>query len=260
MKFSIDQTLARAQELIGDFEKHAKKVSYERKGVLSSEMFFLFTTAAELKPKQILESGRARGQSTHLLCVCFPESKIISIEFDPKSSDVPVAEARLREFTNVCLLFGDSRVMLPQLMQPGDVVLIDGPKSFRAIRLALNLLRTGKPALVFIHDCYKGLPERQFLERYVPGTFFSDDHEFVKRYSYLDQKCKEVMDEALTDGESPYELVETKDKSYGPTLACIPCQPGLSYIPIARKLAVTGFINRMRKSFQKRLSRSQTNS
>jgi len=85
----------------------------------------------------------------------FPSLPIISIEYDARSPDVPTAAARLAGFSNLDLRFGDATRLLPGLVQPGDIVLIDGPKGFRGLRLALSLLASGKPALMTVlknHD------------------------------------------------------------------------------------------------------------
>jgi hypothetical protein len=138
-------------------------------------MFLFYAGVKPFAPKQILESGRARGKSTLILACCFPEARIISIEYDRQSENAPAAEAKLKPCTNVDLLYGDSREILPDRLQTGDAVLIDGPKGFRALKLALDLLRTGKPCAVFIHDFPTGSPQRRFVERNWPSAFFGDD-------------------------------------------------------------------------------------
>jgi hypothetical protein len=139
------------------------------------------------EPKQILESGRARGKSTLILARCFPESRIVSIEYDRQSENVPAAEAKLKSESNVDLLYGDSREILPQRLQEGDAVLIDGPKDFRALKLAIDLLRTGKPSVVFVHDFPPSSPQRKFVERNFPNAFFGDDPVF-QRFQSLDNE------------------------------------------------------------------------
>ncbi|HSD44297.1 MAG TPA: hypothetical protein VLD36_20835, partial [Burkholderiales bacterium] len=206
--------LTRAAESVDEFERLVADVPYERKGVLFSEMLFVRAILGRLAWTRILESGRARGQSTHLLAVCFPDREIISIEKDPGSPDVPVAAARLAPFANVKLMFCDAMQRLPELMQCGDAVVIDGPKGLRAIRLALKLLRTGKPSAVFVHDCGRGTEERAFLERHMPGVLYSDAAEFVDRYGYLDARCAEA-DTAIVRGGAE------SARSYGPTFACL---------------------------------------
>jgi len=251
--FNPARTLARAEGLVEDFERRVAGVPYEAKGVRFSEMFFVFATAAGLAPKQILESGRARGQSTHVLGLCFPDSRIISLEDDLDSPDVPVAEERLRDVPNVCLLYGDAQTVLVELVHPGDVVVIDGPKGFAAVCLALRLLRTGKPRLVFVHDCYQGRPERPFLERYLPGAFYSDHVEFVKRYACLDARCWETMEAGGLAGWRPYDYQGKKQMSYGPTFACIPHRPGRCYKTLLARAVLRRVAAKLRRNIRKKL-------
>src|SRR5438132_9686514 len=103
-------------------------------GIWESEMFLFYAAVKPFAPKQILESGRARGKSTLILARCFPESRIISVEYDRQSENAPAAEAKLENESNVDLLYGDSRAILPERLQTGDAVLIDGPKDFRALK------------------------------------------------------------------------------------------------------------------------------
>jgi hypothetical protein len=144
-------------------------------GIWESEMFLFYATVQPFAPKQILESGRARGKSTFILARCFPEVRIVSVEFDRQSENALAAEAKLKLCSNVELLYGDSRQILPERLQIGDAVLIDGPKDFRAIKLALDVLRTGKPCAVFVHDFPPNSPQRKFVERNWPNAFFGDD-------------------------------------------------------------------------------------
>ena len=122
-------------------------------------------------PGRIIESGRARAQSTLVLARLFPRALIVSLELGPTSSDVKIAAERLRESSNVDCRFGDSLLLLPKLVEAGDVVLIDGPKDFRALKLAFRLLRSGKPLAVFVHDLWPGSPARRFVDRYLPSAF-----------------------------------------------------------------------------------------
>jgi len=156
-------------------------------GIWESEMFLFYSAVKPFAPKQILESGRARGKSTLILARCFPESRIISVEYDRQSENAPAAEAKLKGEANVELLYGDSREILPQKLQDGDAVLIDGPKDFRAIKLAIDLLRTNKPCVVFVHDFPPSSPQRKFVARNFPNAFFGDDPLFA-RFQVLDNE------------------------------------------------------------------------
>ena len=156
-------------------------------GIWESEMFLFYATIKPFAPKQILESGRARGKSTLILAHCFPAARIVSVEYDRRSENAAAAEAKLSACSNVELLYGDSRKILPERLQRGDAILIDGPKDFRALRLALDLLRTGKPCPVFIHDFPPTSPQRKFVDRNWPNAFFGDDPIF-RRFQSLDNE------------------------------------------------------------------------
>lgn len=155
-------------------------------GIWESEMFLFFAAVKPCQPSQILESGRARGKSTLILARCFPEARIISVELDRNTDNAGAAEAKLSSCDNVELLYGDSRRILPERLRPGDAVLIDGPKDFRGVELALELLRTGKPCAVFVHDFPPGSSWRRYVERHWPDAFFGDDPLFEK-FRLLDE-------------------------------------------------------------------------
>ena len=183
-----DAFLARADSLLPSYRAAIAGMlrETERKGICASEMFFLYALAAPSAPGLILESGRARAESTLALARCFPTSRVVSVEFMRDHADAPLAEAKLRPYPNVELLYGDARKCLPPRLETGCFVLIDGPKEFRALKLALRLLAKGKPAGVFLHDFGRGTPERTFVEQHFPGARFSDEPGFLARYADLD--------------------------------------------------------------------------
>ncbi len=212
--------LSAARPLLPDLQRIAAETSYEQKGILFSEMLFLGACLDGRKPGRIIESGRARGQSTHVLALMFPETEIASIEYDDKSPDCPIAAERLAPFKNVKLLFGDSTKLIPEMLREGDVVLIDGPKHFRAIRLALELAATEKAQAIFIHDVDRSVPERHYLDKHVPGVSYSDDESFVQEFRSLDDKCWPVGGANDTAWE-PYQFGVDGLRSYGPTMGCM---------------------------------------
>lgn len=248
---NIDNVIDSAASRLAEFEAQTRGVPYERKGVLFSEMLFFVAATAPLRPARIVESGRARGQSTEILARCFPNTEIVSIEFDPNSPDVPVAAERLKPFANVRQLFGDAMVLAQDWVRPGDVVLIDGPKGFRSLRLALTLLRDRRPAAVFLHDVGVSTDERAFLDAHVPHAIYSDAPAFVDRFAVLDRGRSELIDKAVAD------VVTDKDgtrRGYGYTLGCIAFDAKTPYTRILLQLALAGFVQRMRGSMAKRRS------
>jgi len=216
-----DLAPAAARE-IDAFRERIRGVPYERKGILFSEMFFLCLCAAAVRPARILESGRARGQSTLLLAASFPALPIVSLEHDPNSADVPVAAARLQPFRNVELRFGDATRILPAMARPGDVALIDGPKGFRGLRLALRLLAQGRVAMVFLHDVSPGTPERRFLEAWLPAALYSDDPRFAGVAHVLDAAADDIPQAHRWHGSGPAQ-------GYGYSLACLQHSPTAAY-------------------------------
>ena len=177
----------RAETLFPEYEQIIATIPPEAGfgGIWESEMFLFYAAVKPLSPKQILESGRARGKSTLILARCFPEARVVSIEYERESENAPAAEAKLKNERNVELVYGDSREILPQRLQTGDAVVIDGPKDFRALKLAIDLLRTGRPCAVFVHDFPPDSPQRKFVERNFPNAFFGDDPLF-RSFQQLD--------------------------------------------------------------------------
>lgn len=196
---SMPALLQRAGNLLPAYEQAIAGMPRETefKGVCASEMFFVYAAIQPYAPRQILESGRCRGESTLTLARCFPDTRIVSVEYDSDSIHAPIAEAKLQPYANVDLLYGDSREILPDRLQTGDVVLLDGPKEFRALKLAARLLRTGKPCAVFIHDFQANAPARKFVERYWPHAFFSDDPTFISRFREMDARLDPTHDPKL---------------------------------------------------------------
>jgi hypothetical protein len=176
-------------ELLPEYQRIVAHIPIEAGfgGIWESEMLLFYAVVKPFAPRQILESGRARAKSTLVLARCFPDSRIISVEYERHSDNVLAAEAKLKTETNVELLYGDSREILPERLQAGDAVLIDGPKDFRALKLAVDLLRTGKPCAVFGHDFPPNSPPREFVERNFPNAFFGDDPLFA-RFQSLDNE------------------------------------------------------------------------
>jgi hypothetical protein len=221
-RWSYEALAAEGAREIDRFRALAHAVPYERKGILYSEMFFFYLGAKAAGARRLLESGRARGQSTLLMSLLFPELQIISFEADRASPDVPVAAARLAGRANVDLRFGDATKVIPPLVREGDVLLVDGPKGMRGLRLALRCLATQRCPAVFVHDMTPGSAEREFADRYLPETLYSEDRRFARLAHALDRDCESAIPPERRfhpDGRG----------SYGFSLACILARPGVAY-------------------------------
>lgn len=208
---------------------------YEKKGVLHSEMLAACGAFDLLGCDLIIESGRCRGQSTSMLADYFAGRDdargkaigIVSVELTRDDSIAPFAEARLAGRTNVELLYGDSLELLPRIAgaNPGARIglLIDGPKSYTAIKLIERMTAAHPNILVAcLHDTARGSDARRDLEA---GPFFSaftDDPRYVRTYYSLDESCVPIAGAAMnSDALADILAGRTPAGSYGPTLAVL---------------------------------------
>lgn len=217
------QLAERAKKLIHTVQNWPADAPYEYKGILYSEILFMLACCENITPNRIIESGRARGQSTLLLSLAFPDREIVSIEYDAHSPDVIIANARLKDRPLVKLQFGDARTMLPRMIQNGDFVLIDGPKGFRSVRLAIQLLATGKVPFVFVHDLTFKSPERNFIDANFAEARSSDNREFAESAHYIDRSVSSLI--------PANQQIEgfSGEFGYGFCLTCLPYYPGRAY-------------------------------
>lgn len=242
----LARLLSQAEVSLPTYLEQTRGLSHETKGIRRSEMFFLYASVAGLNPERIIESGRARAQSTLVLARLFPRALIVSLESDPTSSDVKIAAERLRESGNVDCRFGDSLLLLPELVEAGDVVLIDGPKDFRALKLAFRLLCGGKPLAVFVHDLWLGSPARRFVDRYLPSALLSDDPEWVQRYASLDSSRR---------AQPP--VSKAVRHVYGATMGCFEARQENYSLRLFQSSAAQG-ADRIRETARKLLRRPPT--
>lgn len=200
--------------------------SYDIKGILNSEMLLFCSISKFLGIKNIIESGRARGNSTEVLARYFknsPQISIFSVEYSKYTEDSLIAMKRLCKYRNLKLYFANSLSLLPQLTKVGlCTVLIDGPKGKYALQLATFLLKNPKVKAVFMHDFHKDTELRSILDELYPNVFSSDNPDSVNTFSPLDKPCWDVYKnwQGYKDW-GPYKSGKIKMKSYGPTLTMI---------------------------------------
>ena len=256
----MEELLAEAGLRRVSFERATASIRFDEKGILPSEMFFLLSAVAPLVPSgtptRIVESGRARGQSTLLMALCLPEAEIVSVELAGGTLDAELAEKKLARFDNVELLFGDSRRLPPELTRPGDVVVIDGPKGHRAVKLALATLGRCRPAAVFIHDCYQGSEERRLLDKWVPGCLYSDDPRFEELHAAeLDRRCWVEVEEGGFEGWRPHFYRGEPAVSYGPTY-CVPAARPDVLVPTRAPWAASGELDAKDRAIREQAPRA----
>lgn len=228
MGMTPSEILRAADSIFLEFQDILQQCSdYELKGIFHSEMLALCALIKALNAGHVIESGRARGQSTEIIARFVERRNIAfhSIEFDPTSVDVPLAARRLAPVIDqVSLVFGDAHKVLPGLLaERPTVVLIDGPKGAGALQLATAALRSESVRAVCMHDVHKDAqPHRGWLEDTFPHTWFSDDPAFVDRFSFIDEDCWRTQ---RTGSETkhwyPYRRGEKAMLSYSATLGVI---------------------------------------
>ena len=230
------------------FDSLIKNIPYENKGILYSEMFFLYLNSINLEPLRIIESGTARGQSTLILSKLFPEAKIISIEYDKQSKDVLIASERLSKQKNVTLKYGDSNYIFPKIFQNGstDIAIIDGPKGYKAVRLAIKTLKYKNVKFIFVHDTSFDTKERIFLEKHLTFAIYSDHPKLATITHKLDAARKVKMEDKFTFKEN---------KKYGYSLACIQNNPEKSYQHLILLSYIVQFLERIQFKLSKKFSK-----
>jgi len=186
---------------------------------------FLFTSVVELLGVGlVIESGRARAQSTKVLGSYFTDNKveIKSIENKKFTQDSIIAMNQLKGYPNIELLYGNSTdLILKQVTRP-CTVLIDGPKRHEAIKLCLQIIKDENVKAIGIHDVNKNTIFRHIIRSIFTDTIFSDENNFVSRYSYLDDRVWSTLPKyKMTRDWAPYRVGDKKMENYGPTLGII---------------------------------------
>lgn len=192
---------------------------YEHRGIIHSEMAYIIHMCRQFGVRCIIESGRARGQSTYMLAKYMPDVTIYSIDLRPDHPDNLVAYKRLNQFNNIELLAGDSRERMPNLARGSTgttAVLLDGPKGKAAVDLLAQCFEYPQVKLGFIHDMRrldhgKPSPHRQAMIDRFPNAIFTDDPGLVSSSSWMDAT---IMGHGGPSGPTH----EAEFGSYGPTL------------------------------------------
>ncbi|MBT5908693.1 MAG: hypothetical protein HOH25_02765 [Opitutae bacterium] len=244
-----EEILGVGEKLVDDFRKVSGQISSSARGILSSEAFFILATSHPFLPENIIESGRAQGQSTYLLGKTFPNSNIFSIEHDRSHPDAAVALERLADFTNVHCLFGNSMVIIPEISAEDDMLVIDGPKDMKALMLAAIVCRKHRPRYIYIHDAHKGSILRNYLDKRRFKCLYSDEPRYLQKFCFLDDwRDKETLDFWSNPKNYPNEKV------YGGTFACM----DISSLHFSRvemiKISLLKLKHNLAMSFKKRLS------
>lgn len=177
---------------------------YEHRGIPHSELLLFIELCAKFEIDTIIESGRARGQSTFILSKYlygenFDHGKVHvhSVErLYETSLDENFAKSRMHQLMawlcnrggtreqNWDLWNGDANSVLPVLIQQARgriAILCDGPKGAAAVDLITKCFALSPNVILgAVHDMRKldhdkPSPHRAYLAEKYPNTLFSDD-------------------------------------------------------------------------------------
>lgn len=192
---------------------------YEARGILHSEMALIIDTCRRLHIEAVIESGRARGQSTYMLAKYLPGVAVHSVELRDHP-DEQIARDRLAPFANATLWNGNGNDLVPGLAvsfpEKRIAVLCDGPKGAAAVSILERCFERANVVLGFIHDMRRldhggPSPHRADAVARLPRHAFSDDPRLVQKISWMDAGILEAGGPCGPKHEAEFG-------SYGPTL------------------------------------------
>lgn len=199
---------------------------FEERGILNSEMLLVCAVSKELDLDILIESGRYRGQSTQVLSKFLDGSKtkVESVEIF-RDDNAKYVESALKQSRNVKLYYGDAHYLIPKIVRKNKGkkigILFDGPKGKKAINIFKHALNIGKGDVLvgFFHDVRKPskeMPnmERDNVEKSFSECFFTDDDNFLEKFSELDESC-------ISERWKPGLITGKPIGSYGPTLGLV---------------------------------------
>lgn len=200
---------------------------YESRGILHSEMALIIHTCRRLGIEVVIESGRARGQSTYMLAK-YLDAMIHSVELRDHP-DERFARDRLAPFANAILYNGDGREIIPRVADGHGrpvAVLLDGPKGAAAVSILEECFRSPHVRVGFIHDMRRldhgaPSPHRADAIARLPNHAFSDDPRIVAAASWMDANI-------IASGGPAGPAHEAVFGSYGPTVGVFLNPDGLN--------------------------------
>jgi hypothetical protein len=196
---------------------------YEHRGIPHSEMALIIETCRRLKIEVIIESGRARGQSTYMLAKYLPDVEIHSVELRDHPDEAFARERfEALAFGNLTLWNGDGTWMVPELASQKaegrpTAILCDGPKGKAAVDIIARCFELPHVRVGFVHDMrpldHGGpSPHRAYAIERFPDARFSDDPRLIDRMpAWLDANVV-----AANGPVGPAH--EAEFGSYGPTV------------------------------------------
>ena len=191
---------------------------YEARGILHSEIALILYVCERLQIECIIESGRARAQSTYLLAKYLPDIELHSVELY-EGPDELYGRERVADLVNVTLHYGDGTKIVPWLAAQSakpTAILCDGPKGAKAVAILEQCFVYPQISVGFIHDMRRldhgqPSPHRAAALARLPKHRFSDDPRWIAATSWMDAGIAEAGGPCGPQHEAQFG-------SYGPTL------------------------------------------
>ena len=153
-----DHIIAAARQNSAEFVNRLSTIPYMEYGVLNSEALALVTMCKLLNITHFIESGTANGYSTELVALSLgAHTQIFTIDMDDKYELGSKTAARLKQYSNVECLTGNSTVEVPRILDMLDAdsrvaVFVDGPKGLKGLQLMQDAFRFDKVVFTALHD------------------------------------------------------------------------------------------------------------
>lgn len=191
---------------------------YEHRGIIHSEMALVLHALKRLRIERVIESGRARAQSTWIMATYLPHLDIHSVEMRD-DEDARFGRERVGNLRNVTLYEGDGRELVPMLAwldERPTAVLLDGPKGEAAVAILEQCFKRQHVRIGFIHDMRRldhggPSPHRAAAVERLPKHLFSDEPALIEQFSWLDGQV-------IAAGGPVGAAHEAEFGSYGPTI------------------------------------------
>ena len=192
-------------ETLGDITTRLSDIKWKKKGIFFTEALAFIAMCKMHGVNTIIESGVRNGDSTEMWLKYFGNDiKLYSVDLMQHHDDVDAAINRLSHYTNLAFKQGDGEKVVPGIIHtlPKDArigILLDGPKEFGAMRISKRCFSiSDRVKFTAIHDMGEGalavstkpstISSINQLREWKNYIFNTDDIEFRKKYSYIDNE------------------------------------------------------------------------
>lgn len=174
------------------------KNEYVSRSIFFSEGFMLYALTRHFDLDVIIESGIRHGGSTEIWANCFPDRKVIAMDWgkcwppqDGVGTSKMVEEAmeRLKHHKNLEFMIGDSREIIPKLIEKYKDkkvgIFIDGPKGQVALEMCGEFIQKDNVYFTAMHDEATDNTDYVFSSR--------NNTEFMDKVGFLNETHPQIQ-------------------------------------------------------------------